>query len=90
MKDKLGVKSVEDDELLAHAATFIQCKYRQRMAYFERKRRAEKFAFARQSAAATKVQALWRGGHTRTEVNKEKTAAKLRRLAFFFTNAGIS
>ena len=87
MKAKLGVSSISDDHLLELAAIRIQGSYRQRMAYFERKRRAEVTAFGRQQAAATKVQALWRGGHTREKVKEEANRNKLKRLAAFLTNA---
>lgn len=86
MKTKLGVRSIDDDRLLHLAATCIQCRFRCRTAYFEVKQLAEKRAAERERAAATKMQALWRGGKEREAVKMAKQTSKVRRLAFFFTN----
>ena len=92
MKLKLGHDlhyHIDDEALLEMAATTIQTKYRQRQAYFEAKRRAEAEALGRLNAAATKMQAMWRGGHERRVVKEERKADKLRHLAHFLTNAAF-
>jgi hypothetical protein len=53
---------------------------------FESICQAEKRAWERRHAAATKIQALWRGARARQRVKAQKQMSKVRRLAFFFTS----